>query len=124
MIRSLALLSCLQVLGEALAIATRVPLPGRLIGLLLLFALLLRWPSLEAEVAPMAKALLAALPLLFVPAAVGVMAYADRLHREGLAIGIALVLSAVSGLVVTAIVARRLMRQPRRQRRALEEQAR
>lgn len=124
MIRALAILLCLQVLGESLALVSHLPVPGRLVGMLLLFALLLRWPGLEAAVAPMGKALLATLPLLFVPAAVGVMAYADRLHREGVAIAIALVLSAVCGLIATATVARVWMRAGQDRHPALKERSR
>ena len=46
MIRALAILLCLQVLGESLALVSHLPVPGRLVGMLLLFALLLRWPGL------------------------------------------------------------------------------
>ena len=124
MIPALAILLCLQVLGESLALVSPFPVPGRLLGMLLLFVLLWRWPGLEGAVAPIGKPLLAILPLLFVPAAVGVMAYADRLHREGVAIAIALVASAVSGLITTAVVARLLLRPGRERQPALKEQTR
>ena len=109
MLRSLTFLLCLQAVGEAIALFSRAQMPGRIIGMLLLFVLMLRWPRLEALALPMGKALLSILPLLFVPVAVGVITYGETLRGEGLAIGIALLASAVSGLVVTAVVARGLM---------------
>lgn len=109
MLRSLTLLLCLQAVGEALALVTRLPMPGRIIGMLLLFGLMLRWPQIETLAQPMGKALLAILPLLFVPVAAGVIAYGEQLRGEGLAIGIALLASAIAGLITTALVARGLM---------------
>ena len=71
----LGLLSGFAALGQGLVTLTRLPLPGSVVGLLLLLlALNLRWIRLE-WVDTAADGLLGLLGLLFVPAAVGVVNY-------------------------------------------------
>lgn len=109
MINALATLLVFQLLGEALAYALRLPVPGPVLGLsFLLLALWLR-PGLLAATKPTALGLLQHLSLLFVPAGVGVMLHLQRLGSEAFAIGVALVLSTWVGLLVTASVAVWLM---------------
>ena len=66
-----------------------------------------RWRPLDEEalaasdVGQAASGLLAALPLLFVPAGVGVVQYLGLLREQGLALAVALVVSTVATLLVT-----------------------
>ena len=94
------LLAC-QLAGESLVRLLGLPLPGPVIGLLLLFVLL-QWPPLRGVVGAAAELLLAHLSLLFVPVGVGVVAHLDVVAAHGPGIVAALVLSTWVGLVVTA----------------------
>jgi holin-like protein len=83
--------------GGRIADAARLPLPGSVVGMLMLAAALrLRWLP-ERAVRPAAELLVRNMALLFVPAGVGVMAYAGLLRREWLPI-------AAAGAVSTAAV--------------------
>ncbi|MDX2102974.1 MAG: CidA/LrgA family protein [Alphaproteobacteria bacterium] len=96
------LLGC-QLAGEAIVLLTDVPLPGPVIGMVLLFAgLVIRGRELGAF-GDSARALLSHLSLLFVPAGVGVSVHLALVARDGLAIGAALVISTIVTIAVTAL---------------------
>jgi holin-like protein len=97
-----ALLLC-QSLGELLARGTAVPLPGPVLGMLLCLALL-QWPAARPVVGTAAEPLLQHLSLLFVPVGVGVIAHLDRVAAHGLPMLVALLVSTLCGLAVTAFV--------------------
>jgi len=103
-----------QCAGEALVWATGASVPGPVAGMgLLLVALRLRGGrDVEAErpVAVAGDGLARHLSLLFVPAGVGVMLHAGRLADEGVAIGIALVVSTVLALAVGGLVFQAMIR--------------
>jgi holin-like protein len=101
------LLLC-QSLGEAAARLLHLPLPGPVLGLLVLVALL-QVQRLRAPAGAAADALLQHLSLLFVPVGVGVMAHGALIGQHGLRMAAALVLSTWIGLAVTAWVLDALM---------------
>jgi holin-like protein len=107
-----------QSAGEALALATGVPVPGPVVGLaLLLVALRLRDGRDTAADAPLgvaADGLAKHLSLLFVPAGVGVMLHAARLVDEGAALAVALVASTVLALAATGLTFQWLLRRAAR----------
>jgi putative effector of murein hydrolase LrgA (UPF0299 family) len=87
-----------------------LPVPGPVIGLALLVVALgiyQRWRPLdeealaESDLGKAARGLLAALPLLFVPAGIGVVQYMGLLREQGLALAVALVVSTVATLLAT-----------------------
>ena len=104
----LALLLLCQSLGEALSRGAHLPLPGPVLGMLLLMALL-QWPALRGAVGAAAEGLLAHLSLLFVPVGVGVMTHLPLIAQYGLHIALALLLSTAAGLAVTALVLQALL---------------
>jgi putative effector of murein hydrolase LrgA (UPF0299 family) len=109
MIAGIALILLCQLAGEALAHGTGWPLPGPVLGMMLLLALLLvndaRSCPLETRfVTAPAEGLLANLSLLFVPAGVGVVGKLDVLFQYGLGLAVALIASTLIGLAVTALV--------------------
>ena len=109
LLRGLTVLLICQALGEALAKLTHAPLPGPVVGLLLMW-LALRLPLLRAPVQAAAEGLLAHLSLLFVPVGVGVVTHLGLISEFGGRMLVALVLSTALGLAVTALVLRALLR--------------
>jgi len=109
MIPGIALILTCQLLGEALVHGTGWPLPGPVVGMLILLALMLANGLLPAPVetrfvtAP-ADGLLANLAFLFVPAGVGVVNRLDVLAAHWAGLAAALVVSTLLGLVVTVLV--------------------
>ena len=101
------LLLC-QTAGELLVRALGLPLPGPVMGMLLLVALL-AWPGARGPVGQASEALLQHLSLLFVPVGVGVMVHLALIARHGLGMLLALVLSTWIGLAVTALVLQALL---------------
>lgn len=102
-LRGLAWLLAFQCLGELLSIGLNLPLPGPVLGLVLLLAAL-RWPLVRKPVSECADFLLAHLSLLFVPVGVGVMTHLALLSQYGLRILLVILLSTWIGLAVTALV--------------------
>ena len=107
------LLAC-QLVGEILVRALRLPLPGPVAGLGLLFAVL-AWrgrsrpdpaDAIPRDLASVGDALLRNLSLLFIPAAVGVVQYLDLLKRYAGAIALAIAVSTALALIVTAVTFR------------------
>ncbi len=107
-LRGLTWLLVLQSLGEALARGLRLPLPGPVIGMVLLLPAL-GWAPVRDSVAAVADFLLGHLSLLFVPVGVGVMVHLDLLGRYGLRLAVVIVVSTGVGLAVTALVLRALL---------------
>lgn len=110
MLNGILLLLVCQLAGEAIARAGGLTVPGPVIGLALLAALLLWRPRLQQVAAPVAQTLLSNLSLLFIPAAVGVVQVLPLLAREGVAIAAAILASTVASLIVTALVFRAVVR--------------
>lgn len=118
MIPGFAILLGLQLVGEIVAHALGLPVPGPVLGMALLVAGLAAWSfaggpdPLRAE-APLGRAadgLLGSLAVLFVPAGVGVVQYLDLIAAEGTAIVVTLVASTVITMVVTAATFRLVKR--------------
>ncbi len=82
-LRGFALLLLLQMCGEGLARLLSLPIPGPVIGMLLLWPML-QWTPLRDSLAAAAQLLLSHLSLFFVPAGVGVIAHLGLLSQYGL----------------------------------------
>lgn len=100
-----AWLLSLQTIGEVLSRGLSLPLPGPVIGMILLL-LALGSVRVRDPVSRCADFLLSHLSLLFVPVAVGVMAYMPLLRQYGLRLLVVLVVSTWIGLIVTVLVLR------------------
>jgi holin-like protein len=83
-------------------------LPGPVVGMALLFAMLTVRGRVPETLASASDGLAKHLSLLFVPAGVGVMMYARQLADEWLPIAVALAVSTVLAIAVAALVFRRL----------------
>ena len=112
MLYAFLVLILLQLVGEAMREALGLPVPGMILGLLMLLGLLV-WRgrrlgeqhAVPGELDAVARGLHAHLGLLFVPAGAGVLAQAEVLAVQGTAILAAVVLSAAVTLGVAALLA-------------------
>lgn len=104
MLESFAVLLVCQLIGEVLVTATDLPVPGPVVGMLLLFIGLLLRGRIPDALAETAGGLLQHLSLLFVPAGVGVMLHLSLLEEEWPAVALALLLSTVLTLLVAGAV--------------------
>ena len=93
-----------QLIGESLVLLLALPLPGPVVGMLLLFLTLLARGRVGTPLESTATGLLSHLSLLFVPAGVGVLVHIDMIEDEWLPITAALILSTLVTLAVTALV--------------------
>lgn len=119
MLASLSLILLCQLIGEVVVRGLGLPLPGPVLGLLLLlivllardrFTILARGPLREDGVETASKGLLAHLSLLFVPAGVGVVQKLDLLAVHGAAIILVLALSVIVTLLATVLTFRLVSR--------------
>ncbi|GAB1479005.1 CidA/LrgA family protein [Paracoccaceae bacterium] len=105
----LAIFSC-QLAGEALSRTLSLPLPGPVLGMVLMVLALILSPRLAALVQPVAQGILSHMSLLFVPAGTGVVGHFAILGGEGgpilLAILGSTVLAIAAGALTFASVAR------------------
>jgi holin-like protein len=112
MLNHLTLVFACQLAGEAVTRAFQTPLPGPVIGMVLLFIYLAIRGKVPDDLASVGDTLLKNLSLLFVPAGVGVMVYGALFAREAVAIMAALVGSAIITIAVTALMMQRLNKSP------------
>ena len=109
-IRGLAVLLLAQASGELFVRWLGLPVPGPVIGMVLLLVCLhlgvvpVRW------VEEVADGLIGLMALLFVPAGVGLMVYFEVLSREWVAIVVATAVSTILVLTVTSACALALLR--------------
>ncbi|WP_101526292.1 CidA/LrgA family protein [Nocardioides houyundeii] len=129
MVRGLTVLLACQLAGEALVAGAHLPVPGPVVGMMLLFALLVgqsrRSGTAQAGagrewtegVHRAADGLLRHLQLFFVPAGVGVVVYAAALRTDAVPIAVSLVGSWLAGLLTVgwcvSLLARRTDGGPR-----------
>ncbi|MEN9425328.1 MAG: hypothetical protein RL122_2711 [Pseudomonadota bacterium] len=113
-LNGITLLLAYQLVGEVSARLLNLPIPGPVIGMLLLFFSLLVRDSLAQVVEPAASALLSHLSLLFVPAGVGVMVHFGRIGDQWVPITVALLVGTLITLALTALVMLGVQRLQRR----------
>ena len=120
MLRALATLLVFQCLGEGVSYLFKLPVPGPVIGMLLLFGFLMLRPQIADAIEPTALELLRHLSLLFIPAGVGIMVSAGKVRGDALAVVVSLVVSTTLAIAVTALVTRALLRRQRNEPAAQE----
>lgn len=108
-LRGLGWLLILQSMGELLSRGLSLPLPGPVVGMMLLLVAL-RWAVVREPVSACADYLLSHLSLLFVPVGVGVMTHLSIVSEYGGRMLLVLVVSTLIGLAVTALLLNYLWR--------------
>jgi len=100
----ITLLLVYQLVGELIVLTVDWPIPGPVVGMFLLLITLLLRQAWSAYLIEPSQQFLRYLSLFFVPAGVGVMVHLTRIGEEWLPIVLALILSTIVSLVVTAAV--------------------
>ena len=109
-VTGLMVLLIYPLLGEFLVLFLQAPIPGPVVGMMLLFCTLVASRRTPAALQSTATGLLSHLSLLFVPAGVGVMVHWHRIQSEWLALTLALLTSAAVTLAVTALLMQTVIR--------------
>lgn len=91
-----------------LAQALHLPIPGSILGIVILFTLLKTGVIKLAWIEQGANWLLAELLLFFIPAAVGVMKYIPLLEHDGVRILTVVILSTLTVMVSSGLIASRI----------------
>ena len=100
----IAIVLGMQLIGEVTATVLGLPVPGPVIGMVLLLILLLRIGSLPAELEQLAGGLLRHLYLYYLPATVGVTAHLALVGTELLPLVAAIVVSSTLAMAATGLV--------------------
>lgn len=104
MVKQCAIIFGCLAAGEFLSRVAGVPVPGSILGMLLLTALLqMGWVKVET-VRPISRFLVSNMAFFFVPPGVALMLYFDLIAAEWLPITVATVVSTAVVLVVTGAV--------------------
>lgn len=119
LLRGLSWLVLCQLLGTALNVLFIPILPGPIIGMLLLFGFLLVRGEVGEPLRQASTSLLKYLPLLLVPPAVGVMAYADDIVADFWAIAGTLLLSLLLSIVFAGWLMQKLINRQQQRREQL-----
>lgn len=116
MIQGLVMLVAGQLVGEAIAVVTGLPVPGAVIGMAIVLAMLVWRRGQMPELRRAGSTLLLLVPLFLVPVSVGIMEQADALQADAWPLGVALLVSIVLGMVATGVTIRFMRRfdQPER----------
>ncbi len=108
MLRSLTVLLAFQLAGEMLQALLQLPVPGPVLGMLLLLLVL----GLRGRVSPGlgedAQQLLRYLPLVLIPPSVGIMNHWDLLRANALAVSLVIIVTTALSLVLAAATLARL----------------
>lgn len=102
MIQSLAILLLLQLCGEALARWLKLPLPGSLVGMMLLLLVLLLRKKVGQDLQQTSQAMLQNLMLLFIPLIAGIVAYTDYIRSQWWPFIVACIAGTIIAQLVTA----------------------
>ena len=108
MLESLAVLLLCQLVGELIVLYLGIPVPGPVVGMLLLFVGLMIRGNIPEPLAQTANGLLEQLSLLFVPAGVGVMTHLTLLGKQWLPLTASLVISTLLTIAVTGLLMQKL----------------
>jgi holin-like protein len=104
----ITLLLLCQLAGEVVVRFTGLPLPGPVVGMVLLFVGLVVRGRVPVPLDITVKGILANFGVLFIPASVGVMVHLDAIRAEALPIAGAVVISTSLTLVVCGRLMQRL----------------
>lgn len=109
-LNGITLLLIYQLIGELTARWFKLPIPGPVLGMALLFISLILYKRVPEALEAASTALLSHLSLLFIPAGVGLMLYFDAIAKEWLPIIVTLIFSTLISMAVIALCMQSLMK--------------
>lgn len=116
LLRGLTLLVLMQLIGTAINVLFLPMIPGQVLGMLLLFALLVLRGEVSQPLGEAAGSLLRYLPLLLIPTAVGSILFLDTMAGQLLAVSAAMLASLVLSMIFCGWLMQKLiLRQQRRE---------
>jgi holin-like protein len=105
MLGSLTLILLCQLIGEIITTVTKLPIPGPVIGMVILFCMLVICPrKMPHELEVVGGFLLRYLALLFVPAGVGIITNLDIITKFWAPIAGVIIIGTVVTIGVTGLV--------------------
>ena len=112
MLRSLTVLLLFQIVGEVLQALLQLPVPGPVLGMLLLLVFLIARGRVSAGLADDSQHLLRYLPLVLIPPSVGIMDHWGVLADNLWAVCAVIVLTTAGSLILAASLMRLLATKP------------
>lgn len=109
-LNGISLLLIYQLIGEVIVRWLKLPIPGPVLGMTLLFISLLLYKRVPLALETASTALLSHLSLLFIPAGVGLILYFDALSKEWLPILVTLVASTLISMAIIGLSMQQLMK--------------
>lgn len=109
MLYGLIVLLVFLLIGEFIASLIGWPVPGSVIGMMMLFSALVIRGRVSPTLKETSQSLLPYLPLFIVPASVGIVNYGELIKQEGLIIVAAMLISLFVGIPFCGWIAQRAM---------------
>ena len=111
MLKGLITFCGFYLLGDFVSTLFDLPIPGSVMGMLLLFVFLILRRGLPKSLHTSSQALLPYLPLFIVPASVGIINYWTLLQAEGLALLFIIFISVLVGLPICGWIMQAMMKE-------------
>lgn len=109
-LRQFMIITLIALIGEALNFLIPLPIPASIYGILLMLALLISGRLKVESVKDVSSFLIAVMPVMFIPAAVGLMDSFSLLSGSLMAYIVILVVSTIAVMVVSGLVTQRVLR--------------
>jgi holin-like protein len=110
MLDGLLILLAFQFAGDLLVRTLGLPLPGPVLGMVLLLAALTTRATVLQRIAPAANLLIGNLTLLFFPIGIGIVLEWDRYSEHGVALLVSIVGGTLVALVLVTLLLKLLLR--------------
>ncbi|GLQ30971.1 CidA/LrgA family protein [Litoribrevibacter albus] len=110
MLQGFSILFVFYLFGELLVLLLDSPIPGSVAGMLLLFAFLCWRDKAPKALITTSETLLLYLPLLLIPAGVGVIQYLELLQTQALAISASLIIGTILSMLFISWFARKFIK--------------
>lgn len=115
LVSGVAWLVVFQIIGSVVSAAVMPVMPGPIVGLVLMLLMLCGTRTVNPALDEAAASLLRLMPLLLVPAAVGVMAYFGIIERELWRLIGTIVLSLIPSMIFAGVIMQYLIHRKERQ---------